>query len=355
LLEASNGLTIFFSVVPLAFIWRNVWSVVVAYVAGQAIRTMFSYALYPHFPHLNFNQSVFKKLFPFGRWMLGLQVLTKFRNYMDQILLGPLLGAESLGVFQVGSRFSAQLLGEFYNTLKKVMFPIYSKMQYDQSHLKRSYKSIFHLLSMIIAPTCAFQVLVARQLALLIFGTKWEPIIPIMRIMAVAGAGRILIGSSHAFFRGLGKPNYEFAMYLFYLLVLIPLILFLGTLYRVIGVATAVLVAEYLQIPLWFLLLKRAVDLDPRELGLLVIFPLIGTILAASAIFLIVNVFGDQGPLLQLLFSGIGGGVVYLLILVGGWYHFRWESVSYLTSNVELILGERQQFERLLNRLKGPA
>lgn len=331
-LEAANGLGLLLTVVPLAFLWRNVWAYVVAYLAGLATRAITSYAVHPSRPRVCFDLEPARQLFRFGRWMVGLRLVRVTREQLANVVLGRLLSTTSLGIFHVGSRFGAELMADFYQTAHKVLFPVYARAQADVRQLGRYYETVLEATLLAGVPAAVSIAVLARPLTLVVFGEQWLPAVPVMQILAIAGLLKIMTGTSHPLFTGRGSPHFEVFHNLTYLLILFPLLVWLTPAMGFVGTAWAVLVAEAIQVPVWLWMTRQAIGLSASRLLSRAWLPVALTVPVVPVEVLLMARL--PGSILQLTVGGLAGLAVYSGLAYLGWKRYRWASVALIVERV---------------------
>jgi len=93
-------------------------------------------------------------------------------------------------------------------------------------------------------PITVGMVLFAPEFTLIFLSEKWMPIVTAMQLLAVAGLIKSIVSTGSPLFTGSGHPNYEFYMQLIrgllIIMVVYPLILFMGISGPAIGVILSI-------------------------------------------------------------------------------------------------------------------
>ncbi len=107
----------------------GVWSLVVGSLANTSLHTLGSHLLPdPHRDRLRWEEAARREIFSFGRWIFASSAVTFLAGRGDQLLLGRMLGASSLGLYNIASS-----LGELPETLAQrfmsgVLYPLYARV-----------------------------------------------------------------------------------------------------------------------------------------------------------------------------------------------------------------------------------
>ncbi len=196
--------------VVLAWRLRNVWALVWAHLAGQVISTCLSYRLHPYRPRLRWDPDTALGLFGFGKWVMGNSIVQFLALQIDRIILGKLLGAASLGIYNMADRIGGVLPTEFMHLTNNVMMPAYAKVQDERVRLGRAFLRVFEVAVYIGGPSAAFIALTAPDLVPTLLGSEWIAAVVPMQILAVGGFLRCVVGVSSPIFLATGRPHIQF-------------------------------------------------------------------------------------------------------------------------------------------------
>lgn len=190
-----------------AIVLRNVWALVFGRVAGSAVQTLVSYAVLPHRPRLDFNRERAGELLHFGKWILGSSVLVFLLTQGDDMLVGRVLGAASLGLYQMAYRVACLPATEITSLISTVTFPAYSLMQDDIPRLRSAYERVLVLTSVLSFFLAGAVFALGRDSVVLFMGEKWLPMVASMQVLVWWGIVRGLNSSQSPVFLSLGKPK----------------------------------------------------------------------------------------------------------------------------------------------------
>lgn len=248
--RASGTLADFVVAVSAVLILKSVWALVFGLLASAIIRLIVSYLIHPYRPHFKPDLAKTKELFGFGRWILGVSIITFLFNQGDDGFLGKVLGVTALGFYQIAYRIGQVPATEFAKVISQVAFPAYSKLQDELSKLKEGFLKTLNITVIFMIPLAGGIFILAPEFTTIFLGDKWMPMIPALRILVIAGMIRALVTTGGALFQGKGMPNIDFKMNLARLLTMAitiyPLTLFLD----MSGVALAVALGNFVCIPI---------------------------------------------------------------------------------------------------------
>ena len=245
----------------LAFVLRNVWALVYGTLAGSAAQLIASFVLHPHRPRPRLELSKAGELWQFGRWVFATNLVTYMLQNVDKVLVGRLLGVATLGLYQLAFRMSSYVGTELKDVGRSVTLPVYAKLQDEQSTLRKAYLEATQLTSLTSFPIAVGLIVVGSHFVPAVLGEKWQPMVPAMQILAIAGLLSTLeaVGSAQLF-RGIGRPYLNTRVQLIRLVVLLALIYPLAVAQGAIGVALSVALSGLVVFPI-------SVGLAGRVLG----------------------------------------------------------------------------------------
>jgi O-antigen/teichoic acid export membrane protein len=237
--NASN----FIVVVGAAFILRSVWAFVIADIAYRIALVVLSFRLHPYRPKWAWEPARFRELFRFGRWVTGSGALQFLTTQGDDIFVGKVLGSTMLGFYQMAYKISNTPTTEVSSVIGQVMFPTYAQLQGDTGRLREAFFKTFQIT---IAPAFILLALLSAlgaDIVRVLLGEKWLPMVPAMRILALAGTARAAMAMIGDLLFGVGRPRtqtaWEFVRLLVMAAVLVPLTLKFG----LTGASAAVLIS----------------------------------------------------------------------------------------------------------------
>lgn len=203
---ADRGVDIVVSIIA-AFVLRNVWALVLGVLAGSLGRLIVSYVVHEFRPRLQWVWSQVKQLFHFGKWILVSNILNYVAGNIDDIIVGRVLGVQSLGWYRMAYNFSQAVATEVTQVANQVAFPTYSKLQGSLDRLRVAYMGSLHLVSFIGFPLAIGTILVAPDFVLGLLGGKWAPMVVPLQFLAVAGLMRGLGATIGPLFQSQGRPD----------------------------------------------------------------------------------------------------------------------------------------------------
>lgn len=229
--------------ISLAFILRNVWALVWGGMAKNITRFFLSYILHSYKPRLRFNKDKFRDLFGFGIWVSGSTILIFLITQGDDILVGRMLGVTALGFYQMAYLLSNLPSTEITDVISRVTFPAYSKLQDDLVKMREAYLKVLQVTAYVSIPLAGGIFIFSFEFTQIFLGEKWLPMVPAIKILALAGALGSISATTRPIFHGIGKPKVDTTWQIIRLFFLAAVIYPLTIKWGISGAAFAVLIS----------------------------------------------------------------------------------------------------------------
>lgn len=138
-------------------------------------------------PVLRFRFSEVAPYLRLGLFLMADQAVVVLAQQIDRFLVGFTVGPRLLGFYTVASEMALRPNLLINAVLLRVAFPILSRAQHDTARLELGYLTAVNLAAHLLTPLLMAVSLFAEPIVLLLFGDRWQPAIPILRIYAIVG------------------------------------------------------------------------------------------------------------------------------------------------------------------------
>ncbi len=231
-----------------AWISPNIWALIIGVLISSLFGLIRSHALNSGMPNrLAWDQSAFKELISFGRWIFVSTVMTFLATQSDRLILGKLLTLEMLGVYTVAFALAEIPKSIMEAVMSKVAFPVISKqLDLPRSQLRKNILKKRKLLLLMISFPLAILVCFGDQLILSLYDQRYEQAAWMLPILALGMWPFILHTSINKALFAIGKPLYIAlgnVFKLLYMVILLPLS------FSMMGVLGAIIVVAFNDIP----------------------------------------------------------------------------------------------------------
>ena len=158
-----------------AFYIRNVWALVLGYVAEAFLIFLSSYIFYPLIPRLQINLSHAKNIMSFSRKVFGLPILMVLYIQIDNFVIGKVLSLSTLGLYYL-ARSLADMSTAIFSKISAVFLPAFSLIQDDINKLKNSLLKLTEIVATFGLPFFTFLIVYARPILTLVYSPELSTI-----------------------------------------------------------------------------------------------------------------------------------------------------------------------------------
>lgn len=284
------------------------WAVLIRGITGLIL----IYLLSPWKPALGFNKNSSKQLMTFGIPFQLNSILALTKDDLLTIFLGKILTFSQMGYIGWGQKWALEPLRFFMDSVNKVAFPAYSRLQDHKETLGKAIeKSLFFVTFLVYPSVFGIMAIIPYVINLIPRYGKWEPAVPLLYLFAI---NSIFSAVSTTFTNALfatGKQKIVLNLMIFWTtatwLLTYPLVLLFG--YFGVAVASAIVSVSSLA-TVYFV--KKQI---PISVGKSILGPLILSIM----MFILVKAVGDSiaQNFSGLIFTILSGAIMYLITSFG--------------------------------------
>ncbi|HCT3871624.1 TPA: oligosaccharide flippase family protein [Klebsiella michiganensis] len=161
-------------------------------------------------PTLAFEKNIFSDVFRYGIYQLGSQIINQLRTQLDIIIIGKVLGGESLGLYSLAKDLIMQPLKLVTPVINRLALPRFSEVQNNSANLG----AVFLKGTWIIALFSSFMFICiyifSPVIVTILYGSNRLSIIEILPFMILFGMLRPMGGLTGAIAQANGKTHIEF-------------------------------------------------------------------------------------------------------------------------------------------------
>lgn len=321
-----------------AIILRSAWALVLGVLAANFTKLIISYFIdrYRPKPHLDFKK--IKELFNFGKWILGSSILFFFLTQGDGILVGKILGAAALGLYQMAYRISNMPTSEYSRLIVRVTFPAYSKLQDNLAKLNEAYLKVFQLTTILSIPIGGLIFMLSPEFTNIFLGEKWMLMVPAVQILAFYGMIRAIGGTTQPLFSAIGRPDITTKIKSGQLILLAILIYPFTSHWGIVGTSIAVATCSLIFNFTAVCVVSKRINSDYKKIMKLFGLPLISSSAMVFALFIAKTYFlSDINVFSFFLLIGIG-----MLIFIAVTYifdrYFNFGGIKLVQDQLSILL-----------------
>jgi O-antigen/teichoic acid export membrane protein len=310
----GNGLVAGLVAMAMALAGYGAWSLVVSRVIGALGGAIILWVQEPYRPTLAFSAAQTREITRYVMPVLSMRFLSYFSLKMPDLLLSALVGPAALAIYRVGGRIIDALNALFLESLANVLVSTFARV--GNHGADRAFRRIMAVLSAVVVPVFVGCAVVAPQLTVVFYGSKWQESSWVMLLLSLQIAPLLLRSVTAVVYTSLGKAGRLWSLGLIELSTSV-LLTVAAAMLGPVAVAASMLISIHLAAALFLRFGRR--DLDFRVGSLLAAMrPFVFSAFAMGACVFVVNSFAtvSLSPLAQLV-TGVGlGMVLYPLILL---------------------------------------
>jgi len=245
--------------VAAALAGQRAWALVQGYIVGSAARSIGFHMAGRRFfaPRRHFSWAELDGYLGFGLYRVGAMCLNFFNSRVDQLIIGALLGPQTLGYYAMAFNLVMRPIQQINPILTRVGFPVLARIQNDDSRVQRIYFRMLQIVSSINAPILLGVAALARPGVLLILGERWLPMVPVLQLLSLYALVRAVGNVGGSMVLAKGRADMEFRWNAL-LAVLVPAVV-VAAAYSggLVPVALSLLLLQIVFFFLWYALLVR--------------------------------------------------------------------------------------------------
>jgi len=341
--------------IPLAFVIRGYWALVIGTAISRVFGVALSYYMHPYRPKFSLKAS--RDLLSFSGWILATNVVQFANTQSATFLIGKTAGPAPLGLFTLSYQIAALPTSELVAPVNRAVFPAYARQADDERALKGSYLRVMQFFAVLGFPGALGLAFCAPLLVPILLGDKWLNATPLVAILSFH-AMLVAVGSNnHYLYLARGKPGWTTVLGTIYAAMLLPALIYSSLKWGALGAAWAYLLTQAVFTPVYYAMVRRVLDVTVRDffavfhrpaIAALAMWPVVATVMRLTN--------ATHAPRLQqilaLLATVAAGAVTYSSVLILVWtLESRPEGAE---RDIGLLIRQRwRSWTTALNRPKG--
>ncbi|MBD2497772.1 lipopolysaccharide biosynthesis protein [Nostoc sp. FACHB-280] len=199
-----------------------------------------------------------RQITSFGSRVLGIELLSIFRENVDYLLIGRFVSVEALGVYYFAFNAGLGLSLSVINAIRVSLFSDLCDLNSQASLFAQRYLQSLRKIAVIIVPLVMLQSSLAPFYVPLVFGHQWveRGALPILILICCSALSRPFADAASLMFRAFGQPQIELRWNLIFTICLATAI-WIGTQWGIVGAAIAVMATHLTLQPLYTLWATR--------------------------------------------------------------------------------------------------
>jgi O-antigen/teichoic acid export membrane protein len=235
--------------VALGVITKSENSLIYAMIISTFLEAILSFIYFAPKPKFIFDKEKTMKVINRGKWITGAGIANYLFQNIDDIVVGRVMGAASLGVYQQAYKISTLPVSEVGEVFNKVTFPIYVNLKEDKKRLKEAFLKTLLIICLLVIP---FGIVVFKfpiQIINFVLGDKWISAAPVLQLLAIYGVLKAISNSFFSLFLGIDKQEIVTYITLFSTVCLIAILYPFIKIFGLLGAGYATIIATVLTLP----------------------------------------------------------------------------------------------------------
>jgi teichuronic acid exporter len=173
--------------VLMAWSGYGVWSLAWQSLLSSLISTALLWKWHSWRPSWEFSLTSLRSLFRFGGYMLLSGVLDTIYTRLYSVLIGKFYSARELGYYTRAESTEQLPVDVLTKVLNRVAFPVFSEAAAEPERLARGMRKVLVTIMLLNIPALLGLAVLAEPLVITLFGEKWLPSVPFLKVLCLSG------------------------------------------------------------------------------------------------------------------------------------------------------------------------
>lgn len=244
-------------------VYSLVYSTLLASLVSNALFLLQNLRLNPI--RLHFRLSETRPFLKIGGFTMGSSIIDFFSREIDILIVGKMLGAESLGVYSLAKQIVLKLYSIMNPIFLNVLSPILSSMQKERGKVKQYYLKVVYLLASFNFPVFLLIIILSREILAIMYGSNYMSGYWVLSFLVFSFATNTISNPVGSLQIATGRTDIGF-MWTIFRVVITPIFIYFAALININTVAFSLaLLSIILMLPMWFIQLKPLADIQLKE------------------------------------------------------------------------------------------
>ena len=307
-----------FTVVSAHF-WPLALTAILGYLVNSTLRTLlfgyFGRQIYR--PGLHFSLASVSSNLRFGAWLTADSIINYINTNLSTLLLARTLGASVAGGFNLAWNVAVVPPIKLNPIITRVLFPAFAKIQDDSEKLRVNFYKLLSVVGIINFPALLGLMVVANNLVPLVFGEKWNGIVPVLQLLCIVGLLRSVGNPIGSLLMAKARVDISFKFNVFKTFLFIPAIFIGGHLAGATGVTLGFLLVQVINTILsYFVMIKPVLGSSYRQYMLSLWLPLYLSLPTVVVSYALGFTLRNQLPLSAVLGLQIAAGTLAFTVMI---------------------------------------
>jgi O-antigen/teichoic acid export membrane protein len=232
-----------FVAVSVAYLGYGVWSLVIGSMAASMVQCAWLMIVSGYIPRARIDTSFIRRNFVTSSSYFGGGLLFYVNSNADLMLVGRILGADALGLYQSARSLTDEIRARIAMPLQRVLFPAFSAMNEDPARFHGAILKSARLLALVVTPVGFGIAAVANDLVPVLYGAKWLPMAIPLQLVSISAAIRAACSIASPIFNSINRVGLSFQVSMVGTVFTLVAVV-VGSRWGLVGVAAGILVSS---------------------------------------------------------------------------------------------------------------
>jgi lipopolysaccharide exporter len=172
----------------LALVFRSSWAIAAQFVVQAGLRSVMSYAIFPHRHRWTSSWGPLRRFVRFGIFFNLGMAIAFLNQSVDRLIIGHMAGLGPLGLYDRSASLGTALKQQLIRFLASVVFPSFSKLLDHPERLGQVFRRFLLLMAMVSAAISIAAWALAVPIVRILLGPGFGDAVPLFRILAFSTA-----------------------------------------------------------------------------------------------------------------------------------------------------------------------
>lgn len=178
----------------LAVWWQSAIGLVWGVLLGVLFELVASFVLFPQRPNpFAARWGLVKDLYHESKFIISNGILHYLTQNIDDLIVGKLLGATGLGLYQTAYNIAKAVTMDFGEIVQQIFYPVLAREKNNATALATYTKQANWFVVLFVLATFVPTVIFTRPIVEFVFGVEWLSMVPLIRWLWLAGVAKALI------------------------------------------------------------------------------------------------------------------------------------------------------------------
>jgi len=206
-----------------------------------------------------------KPFLKIGGYNMGSQLIGFFSRNIDVLIIGKMLGAESLGVYSLAKQVVLKLYSIVNPIIINVLNPILSSIQKEKEKIKQYYLKVVYLLASLNFPIYLLIIILSKEILTILYGADYITGYLVLSFLAISYGTNTISNPVGSLQIATGRTDIGLKWTILRV-TFVPFIIFFSAKFNINAVAAAIAILSIaLVFPLWWIQLKPMANIQLKE------------------------------------------------------------------------------------------